>query len=120
MIVHCATETTAKCIAQFPATITLPQDEWRHLIAGGTTTPQKLPNPASEWMTEKVWSDILTLPSLKAFAKFAEEFPEHAEGFKTVFDSQEPHKYVHVCSVMHVHPVSYPHSALKAVMVEDR
>ena len=69
--------------------ITTLQDEWRHLIAGGTN---KLPNPAPEWMSERVWNDILTLPALPTFAKLAEEFNEHTEGFKKIFDSVEPHR----------------------------
>ena len=62
------------------------------MIAGGTTIPNKLPNPAPEWMSERVWNDILTLPALPTFAKLAEEFNEHTEGFKKIFDSVEPHR----------------------------
>ena len=68
------------------------QDEWRHLIAGGTTIPKKLDNPAPEWISERVWNDILTLPALPNYVKLAEEFSEHTEGFKKIFDSVEPHR----------------------------
>jgi dynein heavy chain len=66
-------------------------DEWRHLIAGGTSIPNNIPNPSS-WLSERAWSDVLTLPSLSSFAKFAEEFGQFSDGFKKIFDSTEPHK----------------------------
>ena len=68
------------------------QDEWRHLISGGTTVPQRLPNPAPDWITDHTWSDILTLPCLPSYGAFVEEFSDHVEGFKKIFDSQEPHR----------------------------
>ena len=68
------------------------QDEWRHLIAGGTTIPNNIPNPAPEWISKRVWKDILTLPALPNFTKLAEEFGDHADDFKKIFDSIEPHR----------------------------
>ena len=68
------------------------QEEWRHLIAGSTITPLELENPASEWLSERVWKEVLTLPVLPKFSTFAQEFSEHSEVFKKLFDSQEPHK----------------------------
>jgi dynein heavy chain len=67
-------------------------DEWRYLISGGTSAPKKLPNPASDWLSERSWSELLTLASLPRFASFAEEFGQHVEGFKGIFDSTEPHR----------------------------
>lgn len=39
-----------------------------------------------------MWKDILVLPALPNFASLAQEFSQHAEGFKRMFDSTEPHK----------------------------
>ena len=83
------------------------QDEWRHLISGGTTVPQRLPNPASDWLTDHTWSDILTLPCLPSYATFVEEFSDHVEGFKKIFDSQEPHRYVSACATYFVQSNSW-------------
>ena len=67
------------------------QDEWRYLISGGTVVPDKLDNPAPDWISERMWLDILTLPALPNFSSFAKEFSSLMDGFKTVFDSPEPH-----------------------------
>ena len=47
------------------------------MIAGGTTKPKEIPNPAPEWISERSWNDIQTLPSL---TKFREDFKNHLEG----------------------------------------
>lgn len=52
----------------------------------------ELPNPAPDWISERMWRDILTLPVLPSFAKMAEEFGTYLEEYKTVFDSPDPHK----------------------------
>ena len=67
------------------------QDEWRYLISGGTVVPDKLDNPAPDWISERMWMDILTLPALPNYSSFAKEFPQLLDGFKAVFDSPEPH-----------------------------
>ena len=56
-------------------------------------TPEELDNPASDWLSERAWNEMLTLPAVPKFSAFAREFNEHAEGFKKIFDSQEPHRY---------------------------
>ena len=60
-------------------------------IAGGTTATE-LPNPAPDWISERMWKDILTLPILPKFSSLAEEFSKYTVGFKKVFDSTAPHK----------------------------
>ncbi|XP_078663939.1 dynein axonemal heavy chain 1-like [Branchiostoma floridae x Branchiostoma belcheri] len=67
-------------------------DEWRYLLAGGTMVPKELPNPAPHWLSSRSWGDILTLQALPKFSTFAEDFPNHQEGFKQIFDSIEPHR----------------------------
>ncbi len=71
-----------------------PQDEWRFLLAGGSHKPKELPNPAHDWLSERSWGDILTLPALPKFAEFATDFPNHLSKYKELFDSPDPHKYV--------------------------
>jgi len=39
-------------------------DEWRWLLAGGTTIPEKLANPAPDWISDRSWGDILMLAAL--------------------------------------------------------
>eukprot|EP00117_Sycon_ciliatum_P001752 scpid1043/ scgid5734/ Dynein heavy chain 1, axonemal; Axonemal beta dynein heavy chain 1; Ciliary dynein heavy chain 1 len=67
-------------------------DEWRYLLAGGTTSPEKIPNPASEWLSERAWFEFLNLTVLPTFAAFATDFPNHTDAFRAVFDSPDPHR----------------------------
>ncbi|XP_070580015.1 dynein axonemal heavy chain 1-like isoform X2 [Ptychodera flava] len=82
-------------------------DEWRFLLGGGSSIPEEIENPASDWLSERSWKDILTLAGLREvskkgerpdstkiqiFASFASEFKDHLEGFKRIFDSPDPHR----------------------------
>lgn len=69
------------------------QDEWRHLVAGGTHKPKELDNPAPEWISERSWNEILTLGALEKYAPFVDDFKNHLKGFKAIFDGADPHRY---------------------------
>ncbi|RDD38836.1 Dynein heavy chain 1, axonemal [Trichoplax sp. H2] len=66
--------------------------EWRFLLTGGAAVTQNLPNPASQWLSERGWTEILHLSELSTFRDFARDFTIHVEEFKRIFDSSEPHK----------------------------
>lgn len=51
-----------------------------------------LPNPASDWISERMWKNILTLPVLPIFTKLAQEFKAFQKEYKMVFDSADPQK----------------------------
>ena len=61
-------------------------------MAGGSTRPVDVQNPASKWITERIWSEILTLESLDSFKGFAQNFHTHLQDYKQMFDSSEPEK----------------------------
>jgi len=67
-------------------------EEWRFLLAGGTIIPNETENPAKDWLSERPWREILMLSNLPKFSTFAEDFSNHLEGFKRIFDSGEPHR----------------------------
>ncbi|XP_052808511.1 dynein axonemal heavy chain 1-like isoform X3 [Mya arenaria] len=67
-------------------------DEWRFLLAGGTVKPKDIPNPSPDWIAARSWNDILTMGSLKTFEIFSEDFKNHLDGFKKIFDSAAPHR----------------------------
>lgn len=52
----------------------------------------EIANPAPEWITERIWNEILTLESLEPFRAFAQNFRAHLKDFKAIFDSGEPEK----------------------------
>ena len=53
--------------------------------------PDRLDNPAQDWISKRMWQDILTLPALPNYASFAKGFSQLLDGFKRVFDSTDPH-----------------------------
>jgi hypothetical protein len=53
-----------------------------------------LPNPAPEWISVRSWLEITTTQVLDKFTNFSEEFKNHLDGFKRIFDSMTPHRYV--------------------------
>ncbi|CAH8511378.1 unnamed protein product [Dicrocoelium dendriticum] len=69
-------------------------DEYRYLLAGGTHKPREVPNPAPEWISDRMWGDILTLTALPAFATLPESVTANRDGFKAIFDSAEPHRAI--------------------------
>lgn len=69
------------------------QDEWRYLLSGGAIKEMK-DNPAPAWLNERAWGDILALSSLKNFSDFDTDFAANLEGFRTIFDSPNPHRQV--------------------------
>jgi dynein heavy chain len=66
--------------------------EWKFLIVGGTSAPEELDNPASDWVSERMWMDIGMLPNLPKFADFARSFEVDLAGWKVIFDSPNPHR----------------------------
>ncbi|KAK2862487.1 hypothetical protein Q5P01_002020 [Channa striata] len=65
--------------------------EWRYLLSGGMPV-QELSNPAVSWLSERAWQDILGLSALDNFGNLAKSFAEHLQGFKRIFDSNQPHR----------------------------
>ncbi|XP_054472107.1 dynein axonemal heavy chain 1 [Anoplopoma fimbria] len=65
--------------------------EWHYLLSGGMPV-QELTNPAVTWLSERAWQDILGLSALDNFSNLAENFTEHLQGFKRIFDSNQPHR----------------------------
>ena len=68
------------------------QEEWMHLLSGGTNMVAELENPAPEWISSRSWQEILTVGSLPTFAKFPGSFYKHLVHYKEYFDSIEPHR----------------------------
>ncbi|XP_029455356.1 dynein heavy chain 1, axonemal [Rhinatrema bivittatum] len=66
-------------------------DEWRYLLSGGTLLTMR-DNPATEWLPERAWRDILALTNLENFSSFADDFVLDLQEFRNIFDSSEPHR----------------------------
>lgn len=61
-------------------------------MAGGTHKAADLPNPAPDWISGRMWGEVLTLCGLPIFADLPTSITTNTEGFRKIFDSSEPHQ----------------------------
>ncbi|KAM4722817.1 dynein axonemal heavy chain 1 [Rhinophrynus dorsalis] len=66
-------------------------DEWRFLLSGGTATTLT-ENPCPEWLSERAWRDLQALSALSNFSNVTEQLTQHAEEYRRICDSPEPHR----------------------------
>ncbi|XP_022600673.1 LOW QUALITY PROTEIN: dynein heavy chain 1, axonemal-like [Seriola dumerili] len=89
--------------------------EWRYLLSGGMPI-QEMTNPAVSWLSERAWQDILGLSALDNFSKLAESFAKHLQGFKKIFDSNQPHRHADNLFVYKGTPFSFIYTVQKLSM----
>ncbi|XP_018331814.1 dynein heavy chain 1, axonemal-like [Agrilus planipennis] len=65
--------------------------EWHFFLAGGSPL-QEEPNPASDWLSEKAWKEIMSLRNLHNYQKFVDTFQANIATYKAIFESIEPHR----------------------------
>ena len=68
------------------------QEEWRYLLSGSSTRKREIPNPAPEWISDRMWGDLLTLDALPNFDGLPAFIVQNLNDFKEMFDSSEPHR----------------------------
>lgn len=75
-------------------------DEWRFLLTGGLggadSSGDAMKNPASGWLMDKSWSEILRLGNLGTMRGFSQFFVEQTAFFQKMYDSSDPQKAVEV------------------------
>ncbi|KAJ3214893.1 Dynein heavy chain 1, axonemal [Dinochytrium kinnereticum] len=68
-------------------------DEWKFLLTGATSSAEKkLQNPASDWLSQRSWAEVLALSTLPNFSNFELDFVDFIDSYRVVFDSQNPHR----------------------------
>ena len=50
------------------------EDEWRFLLTGGVALDNIHKNPASEWLSNKSWAEIVRCSNLAAFQGLKDDF----------------------------------------------
>ena len=50
--------------------------EWRFLLTGGVALENPFSNPATDWLTDKSWSEIVRCSQLSAFVGFMDNFQQ--------------------------------------------
>ena len=53
------------------------EQEWRFLLTGGVALENKFPNPASSWLTDKSWAELVRCSALPSFKGILNHFTEH-------------------------------------------
>jgi dynein heavy chain len=66
-------------------------DEYKFLLTGGAGAEKNMPNPAPDWLSERSWSEILSLSTLARFKGIEVDFGFYVTQFRQIFDSLEPH-----------------------------
>jgi dynein heavy chain len=67
-------------------------EEWNFFLTGGMDASATKPNPASAWLSEKSWGEIMRLSKLPAFDRLDLYISTYPDDWKAVYDSMEPHK----------------------------
>lgn len=83
-------------------TESIDQSEWRMLVGGGLLViassneneRDQVPpsNPASDWLSQRAWSEILSLSKADSFKGLEKVFAREHEWFHRLFDSTNPHR----------------------------
>ncbi|XP_059835308.1 dynein axonemal heavy chain 3 [Hypanus sabinus] len=67
---------------------------WRFLLTGGVALDNPYPNPASEWLSDKSWSEIVRASNLPDLYGLMDHVIENIAKWKVIYDSAKPHEEV--------------------------
>ncbi|GCC38553.1 hypothetical protein chiPu_0017068 [Chiloscyllium punctatum] len=68
------------------------EELWRFLLTGGVALDNPFPNPASEWLSEKSWSEIVRTSGLPNLEDLMDHVIENVDQWKKIYDSAKPHE----------------------------
>nr|XP_006820578.1 PREDICTED: dynein heavy chain 3, axonemal-like [Saccoglossus kowalevskii] len=79
------------CIGILKGNGKVDDETWRFLLTGGVALDNPHPNPCSDWLTDKLWSEIVRVSNLSALNGFMDSFQENTDAWKKVYDDLNPH-----------------------------
>uniref|UniRef100_A0A5S6LE06 Protein MCM10 homolog n=1 Tax=Xenopus tropicalis TaxID=8364 RepID=A0A5S6LE06_XENTR len=65
-------------------------DVWRFLLTGGVALDNPYPNPASLWLSDKSWAEIVRASNLEPLSGFMNHVKDNISKWKTIYDSLKP------------------------------
>ncbi|XP_069860475.1 dynein axonemal heavy chain 3 isoform X1 [Dipodomys merriami] len=68
------------------------EEIWYFLLTGGIALDNPFPNPASEWLSEKAWAEIVRASFLPKMKGLMEHFAQNTQEWKLIYDSAWPHE----------------------------
>lgn len=66
------------------------EEMWYFLLTGGVALDNPYPNPASEWLSEKAWAEVVRASSLPKLRGLMEHLEQNTREWKTIYDSAWP------------------------------
>ncbi|CAH2307190.1 dynein heavy chain 3, axonemal [Pelobates cultripes] len=63
---------------------------WRFLLTGGIALDNPYPNPASQWLSDKSWAEIVRASNLQPLQGFMDHFKNNISKWKNIYDSLKP------------------------------
>ncbi|XP_016078231.1 PREDICTED: dynein heavy chain 3, axonemal [Miniopterus natalensis] len=66
------------------------EEIWYFLLTGGIALDNPFPNPASEWLSEKAWAEVVRASTLPKLRGLMEHFKQNASEWKLIYDSAWP------------------------------
>lgn len=70
------------------------EEIWYFLLTGGVALDNPYPNPASEWLSEKSWGEIVRASSLPKLKGLMEDVEHNTKEWKQIYDSAWPHEEI--------------------------
>ncbi|KAF5289736.1 hypothetical protein FQA39_LY03653 [Lamprigera yunnana] len=67
------------------------EDIWTFFLTGGVVLDNPFPNPASNWLSERSWSEIVHASNLKGLGEFKKSVQNSAKEWQKFYDSSNPH-----------------------------
>ncbi|XP_033631251.1 dynein heavy chain 3, axonemal-like [Asterias rubens] len=80
------------CIGIMKSRGNVDDEEWRFLLTGGVALDNPYPNPCSDWLTDKSWSEVVRASNLTNLNGLREHFEQNHAVWKQIYDSATPHE----------------------------
>ncbi|KAK6187847.1 hypothetical protein SNE40_005782 [Patella caerulea] len=66
------------------------EEVWRFLLTGGVALDNPFPNPCSDWLSEKAWSEIVRASDIPKLKGYRQHFQENTKTWRKLYDSSAP------------------------------